>query len=132
MSTEETRAVISQYLDGHAADVLADNAVFTVMGTGERANGRDEIRQMLTSLYETAFEARADLRNLVIGDGSAVAEYDFVGRHTGEFAGIAATDKHVQVPFCVAYDVAEGKIVAARVYFEMSALRRQIGAAGLV
>ncbi len=128
MSTDETRVVISRYLEGHAADVLADDAVFTVMGTGERATGRDEIRQMLTSLYETAFDASADLRNLVIDDGRAIAEYDFTGRHIGEFAGVAATGTHVQVPFCVAYDVAGGKIVAGRVYFEMSALRRQIGA----
>ena len=130
MSVEQTREVIMAYLHGHAAETIADDAVFTIMGTGQVANGRAAISQMLQDLYETAFNARADLRNLVIDDGKASAEFDFAGRHIGEFGGMPATGVEVKVPFCVAYDVIDDKITAARVYFEMDSLRKQIEAGG--
>ena len=128
MSVEQTRAVITSYLNGHAAETIADDAVFTVMGTGEVASGRAAIGRMLRDLYETAFDARADARNVVVDDGTATIEYDFLGRHIGKFGGRPATGAEVKVPFCVAYDVAAGKIVAARIYFELGALLNQIDA----
>jgi predicted ester cyclase len=38
------------------------------------------------------------MKTLVIGDGQAALEADFVGSHTGEFLGIPATGRSVQVP----------------------------------
>lgn len=128
MSIERTRDTLMSYLHGHAAEVLADDVVFTIMGTGQVAEGRAAVRQMLIDLYETAFDAEAELRNAVIDDGKAVAEYDFVGRHVGEFGGRAASGASVKVPFCVVYDIPDGKITAARVYFEMDSLLKQIDA----
>ncbi len=125
-STEETREVMSAYLQGHGARTIADDAVFTVMGTGEEARGRAAIGRMLEDLYQTAFDARAELRNVVVDGGLAMAEYRFIGRHIGEFLGVAPTGVTVDLPFCVAYDVENGKIVAARIYFEMGALRGQL------
>lgn len=49
------------------------------------------IGQMLQDLYEIAFDARADLTNLVFEDGKAAAEFDFAGRRIGEFGGMPAT-----------------------------------------
>lgn len=129
MSNERTREALMSYLHGHAGEVLADDVVFTIMGTGQVAAGRAAVRQMLTDLYETAFDAEAELRNVVIDDGKAVAEYDFVGRHAGEFGGRAASGANVKVPFCVVYDIPEGKITAARVYFALDLLVQQIDAA---
>ncbi len=126
MSVEETREVMSAYLQGHGARTIADDAVFTVMGTGEEARGRPAIGQMLEDLYQTAFDARAELRNMVVDDGVAMAEYRFVGRHIGEFLGVRATGVAVDLPFCVAYDVENGTIVEARIYFEMEALRKEL------
>ncbi len=126
MSVEETREVMSAYLQGHGERTIADDAVFTVMGTGEVARGRADIGQMLEDLYQTAFDARAELRNMVVDDGVAMAEYRFIGKHIGEFMGVPATGVMVDHPFCVAYDIENGKIVAARIYFEMEALRRQL------
>ncbi len=125
-STEETREVMSAYLRGHGAQTIADDAVFTVMGTGEEARGRTAIGQMLVDLYETAFDARAELRNIVVDGDMAIAEFRFLGTHIGEFMGVPATGVTVDLPFCVAYDVEDGKIVAARIYFELDGLRRQL------
>jgi predicted ester cyclase len=65
---------------------------------------------------------------MIFADGKAVLEADFVGRHIGEFAGVAATNRDVRVPLCVVYDVESDKIKRGRVYFEIPALMAQLGA----
>jgi len=56
-------------------------------------------------------------------------EAEFVGTHTGEFAGIPATGRKVRVPFCVVYDVQGDRITRGRVYMEMPVMLRQLGRA---
>jgi steroid delta-isomerase-like uncharacterized protein len=83
---------------------------------------------MLDYFYHVAFEATASLKNMVIGDGKAITEWDFVGKHTGEFAGVPATGKQVNVPLCVAYDLENDRIKQGRIYFEIPAFLAQVGA----
>ena len=128
MSIEATRTVIEDYLHAHGLDLVADDAVFTVMGSGFEAKGKEAIGHLIHYFYEQAFEARADTSNLVIGEGRATLEADFTGRHIGEFAGIAATGKEVHVPLCIVYGLEDQKIIQAHIYFEMDALRRQLDA----
>jgi steroid delta-isomerase-like uncharacterized protein len=132
MSVDETRDVLERYFaaDHEVGDVMADDAVFRIMATGEEHRGPEAIGRMLDFFYHHAFAAEARARNLVIGEGSAVGEWDFIGRHTGEFAGVPATGKDVNVPLCVAYDLRDGKIVEGRVYFETPAFLAQVGALG--
>jgi predicted ester cyclase len=106
MSVEETRRVLEAYFSGDHGDVstLADDAVFRVMSTGEEHRGPEAIKAMLDYFYRQVFEADAHPRNLVVGEGSAAGEWDFVGRHIGEFAGVPATGKEVNIPLCVCYD----------------------------
>lgn len=130
MSVEETRDVIERYFAADHGDVnvMADDVVFRVMATGDDHHGPEDITRMLDFFYHVAFEATARQRNLVIGEGSAVGEWDFVGRHIGEFAGVPATNREVNVPLCVAYDLRDGKIVEGRIYFETPAFLAQVGA----
>jgi predicted ester cyclase len=53
-------------------------------------------------------------------------EAAFVGTHVGEFAGIAATGRAVRLPYAVAYDLADGRIAALRIYLATDALVRQL------
>ncbi len=130
MSMTETRDVMQRYLSGeHAVDgVMAEDVVFTVMATGQEFRGTAAVAGMLTYFYHGVFEATAEERTLVIGDGHAIGEWDFVGIHVGEFAGVPATGRHVSVPLAVAYDLADGRITRGRVYFEIPAFLAQVGA----
>ena len=129
MSLEETREVIAAYLQDHGdPGLLAQDAVFTDMGTGEEYRGREAIAQSLEYFYHQAFEAHPEVHSTVIDDGHAVAEGEFVGRHIGDFAGIPATGREVRVPICVAYDVEGDKITRARIYLLGNVLMQQLGA----
>jgi steroid delta-isomerase-like uncharacterized protein len=131
MSSETTRALVTRYLQSGHTDLsmMADDVVFTTMATGDEHAGLEAVRQMLHQVYHVAFDAHADVRTLVFEDSHAVLEATFVGRHTGEFAGVAATGREVRVPLCVVYDIADDKIARARIYFEVPAFLAQVGAA---
>lgn len=128
MSVEQTRAVMERYVASEHTDLdaLAEDVRFTVMATGQVVRGRDAVAAMLGHFYRGAFDAVAEPRSLVIGDGIAIGEWDFVGTHIGEFAGVAATGREVRVPLAVAYDVADGRIARGRVYFETPAFLAQV------
>lgn len=132
MSIEKTREIMARYLKSEHGDssMMADDVVFTIMGTGQEHRGPQAVLGMLYYFYHVAFDATAEPKNMVYTDGQAVGEWDFVGKHTGEFAGIPATGKNVRVPLCVVYDLENDKIKRGRVYFEMPALLQQLGVPG--
>lgn len=129
MSIERTREIMMKYGASQHSDVsmMAEDVVFTIMATGQENHGREGVRQMLNYFYRTAFNAEVEPRNAVFADGQAVFEGDFVGKHSGEFAGIPATGKAVRVPLCVVYDLENDQIKRGRVYFEMPVLFVQLG-----
>ena len=129
MSIEKTRGVMDRYFKSEHGDVsmMADDVVFTIMGTGQEHRGPQAVAGMLQYFYHIAFDARAETKNEVYADGQAAIEWDFVGKHIGEFAGIPATGKDVRVPLCVLYDLENDKIKRGRVYFETPVLLQQLG-----
>ena len=126
MSVESTRETVMAYLHGHDDSIVAEDAVFTIMDSGQEHRGREAVKGMLQYFYSIAFDAEAKTRNLIIADGQAVLEADFVGKHIGDFGGIPATGKEVNVPLCVVYDIEDNKIKRGRVYWEFESFRRQV------
>jgi steroid delta-isomerase-like uncharacterized protein len=128
MTIEITRAVMTRYLDSQHSDasMMTDDVVFTVMATGQEHRGRDGVMQMLSYFYHVAFEATATPTLTLFGDGHAMIEATFVGKHIGEFAGVPASGKQVRVPLCVVYDLRGVQISRGRVYFELPALMAQL------
>jgi len=128
MSLDSTRSIISKFIDSNHSDLsmLADDVVFTNMATGESYTGPEAVSQMLNYIYHIAFDAHAETRNILITETSAVFEADFKGKHIGEFAGIPATNKSINAPLCVVYDIKNDKINKARIYFEVPAIMAQL------
>lgn len=129
MGTE--RQVMQEYLDAlvKRADFpryFTGDVVATFEGTDQRADGREAAGQLIRYVHEGAFDARMELKNLLADDGKAAIEADFVGTHTGEFAGIQPTGRAVRVPYSVVYDLRGDQISALRIYFPMSLLIEQL------
>jgi len=134
MSVESTRETMAAYLRvlvqrGPYARYFADDVTFIVMGTGQEVKGRDAVEQFIRFFHEQAFDAEPRVKNTIFADGQAALEADFVGTHIGEFAGVPATGKRVDVPYAVVYDLENDKIRALRAYIPMDVLLQQIGAA---
>jgi steroid delta-isomerase-like uncharacterized protein len=85
------------------------------------------VRDFLVWMHTQAFDAHPKVKTLVVGEGQAVLEADFVGTHTGEFLGVPSSGKSVQVPYCVVYDLRDDKIAALRAYIPMELFAQQLG-----
>ena len=129
MTLDQTREIMEAYAASHDPQYIAEDAVFTHMGTGERHEGREAIGEMLDWIYHVAFDARAEDPHLIIGEGQATLEATFTGTHTGEFAGVPATGREVRVPLCVTYELDERGITGARVYMLAGVMMQQLEAA---
>jgi steroid delta-isomerase-like uncharacterized protein len=131
MSMETTAQTVRSYLDallarGNFADYYTDDVTWTTVGGNQELQGRQPVRDFLIWMHTQAFDAHPKVKTLVLGDGQAALEADFVGTHTGEFLGIPATGKSVQVPYCMVYDLRDDKITALRAYIPMDLFTQQL------
>jgi steroid delta-isomerase-like uncharacterized protein len=131
MTVEATAETMRSYLDaflarGDFADYFTDEVTWTTVGGGQDLQGREPVREFLVWMHTQAFDAHPKVKTLIVGDGQAALEADFVGTHTGEFLGIPATGKSVQVPYCVVYDLQDDKLVALRAYIPMDLFAQQL------
>ena len=131
MGTEQQ--VMQDYLDAlvKRADFsryFASDVVATIEGTDQRAVGREAAEQQIRYMHESAFDAHPEVKNLFLDAAAekAAIEADFVGTHTGEFAGVAATGRAVRVPYTVVYDLRGDLISEFRIYFPMGVLVEQL------
>ena len=122
-----TQQNILDYFKTHDPKYIAEDAVYRNLGTGEVYTGREEIGGMLHFMYHVAFDAKGEVVNTVITENKAVVEAYFKGRHVGEIAGVKATNKEVDIPLCVSYDLMDGLITQARIYFLGEVFMNQAG-----
>jgi predicted ester cyclase len=118
------------YFESHDMKYVAEDAVFRNLSTGQEHKGKAEIGAMLHFMYHVAFDAKAEVKNYVITEDKANVEALFKGRHIGEIAGIAATNKEVSVPLSVSYDLKDGIIQGARIYMLTEVMMQQLGITG--
>lgn len=127
--TERTRQVLEAYWKSHDPKYVAEDAVFTMLPTGEEIRGRAAIAKHLDEFYNKSLTAHAEVVSSIFSDNKGLLEAMVVGTHTGEFAGIPATGKNVRVPLAVSYEVEDGLIRRARIYMLVNVLLAQIGPA---
>ena len=125
------RQMMQDYLDalGKRADYgqyFTGDVVLIAVGTDQRTAGREAAEQQMRDLHERAFDARIEVKNLLVDDDKAAVEADFAGTHIGEFAGLAPTGRAVRVSYSVVYDLRGDQISELRIYFPMSVLMEQL------
>lgn len=123
-----TQKNMQAYLQSHDIQYVAEDAVYKNLSTGEEHSGKAEVGAMLHYMYHVAFDAKADVKNYIITEDKAMFEGFFKGRHIGEFADIPPTNKEVNVPLCVTYDLKNSLIQEARIYFITDVLMQQLQA----
>lgn len=121
-----TRENVEAYFNSHDVKYLSEDAVFINMNTGEKTPGREAIGNMLHFMYHIAFDARAEITHTIIAENNAVLEARFRGKHIGEINGVPATNKEVDIPLCVTYDLEDGLIKTGRIYMLESVMQQQL------
>jgi predicted ester cyclase len=118
---ESVRATLDAYMTtlaarGSYADFFAADITLEMVPEGQVVTGRDAVEAFIRGAHEQAFDAKPELRLLVVEENRAAAELIFVGCHTGEFMGIPATGKQVRLPYTAFYDLSGGLITSLRLY----------------
>jgi predicted ester cyclase len=111
---------IEGYLSGFALDCLR-----WVAGLGVALTVPD-IRENLLHLF-AAFDAlHLDEDLLFGGDGHVCARWTLRGVHTGEYGGVAPTQRKIAVATCEVYTFTADKVTECHVYGEPTSLFNQL------
>jgi hypothetical protein len=134
VTTDTNRATMTAYVSelearGRFAEYFTDDVELEVVGTDQRASGRQAVEATIRFLHEQAFDGLPAVRHLLIDGDHALLEADFVARQILDFAGRQPTGKSLRVPYAVAYDLTPDGISALRIYGFMDVLLRQLDSA---
>jgi steroid delta-isomerase-like uncharacterized protein len=111
-----------------AAAFYAPDADFTDAGTGQRAQGRDAIRDAFKAFLAMSTDLAIEKTNM-LSDGTWFAtEWVMTGVHTGDIPGLPATGRSFHVVGAGVGEVRDGLIVHATEYWNMADLLGQVGA----
>ncbi len=119
MSAQQNIQIVRDYLAGRGPELIAEDATFLDLTKPAPIRGREAIEAMFHRYYDEAFPgASAEYRNWVGNDDCVVLEFTFRGVNTGSFEGRPPSGRSVEVPMCVIYDVQDGIIRQARLYYD--------------
>ena len=96
---------------------------------GLRVEGKAALRDQFVRPFVSGFPGnRHVVKGMVFGMDVVAVEWSFEASHRGPFAGRTATGAAVKLPGCGVYalDPVERKIAAARIYFDVATLLKQI------
>ena len=96
---------------------------------GAVINGKAALRDQFVRPFVAGFPGnRHIVRNMIFGKNVVLVEWSFEAAHNGAFAGTVATGAPVRLPGCGVYefDPVRRQITAARIYFDVTTLLRQI------
>ena len=80
------------------------------------------------AFFDTAFPKYEMFADEITAEGNRVViRARFIGCHKGEFNGILPTNRNVEFPFVISYDIEHGKIVHHWLIADQIALMEQLG-----
>src|SRR3954452_11583516 len=98
------------------ADFFTNDAELVLVSGGQTVRGRDAVASTIRVLHEQAFDGSPELVSLVVDGDRAALEAEFVGRHIGEFAGVAPPGRAFRVPYSVHYVLDGDRIAKLTIY----------------
>jgi len=104
--------------------VYADDAV---LHTVPEIKGKDSAKAYYAN-YVTGFSNRQFIVKEIIASGNKLVKYwQFKGKHTGNFMGIPATNKDVDVVGCTIATIENGKVTEERDFMDNLEFLQQLG-----
>lgn len=122
MSTAETRTFIQQYLDALSGKPKTPTLVNQYVADADEA-----LKQHIADV-EAAFPSYELIAEDLITEGNkAVVRFNLHATHQGDFMGIPATGKEINVPGIIMYRVADGQIIEHWLHFDGATMMQQLG-----
>lgn len=138
-NTEDSRAARIALVEQH---VRLENAhdLEGVLGTfgataqyedeawGERYQGGNGVRQFYEQLMKALPDLEIEIKRRHVTDEAVVLEVMIRGTQLGEWRGLPATGRRVEVPLCGVYTFdSEDRLAGERIYYDRGTVLRQLG-----
>jgi predicted ester cyclase len=122
MSATENKALIRRYLD-------AINGQAKPMAVLDQyiADSDNLLKQHIAGIEAGFPHYELIAQELIAEDDKVVVRFNFHATHQGDFMGIPATGKEVNVPGIIIYRIADGKIAEHWMQVDAMAMMGQLG-----
>lgn len=109
-------------------DVLDESAtVYDPGAPGGVLEGRDEFEAHLRELRTGFPDLTIEIEEMLSGEGVVMTEWTATATHEGEFNGIPATNREIELQGMSKTLIRDGEIVEDRVYHDFHAFLEQLG-----
>jgi steroid delta-isomerase-like uncharacterized protein len=116
--------------DGGAA-LMADDGEIVLVGSDTHFRGADGSREYSRMWADGFPDGRVQIEEVIASGDRVVVEYTGRGTHAGDLRSpggtIPATGRSVTHHACDVYEMQNGRIRSARVYFDTASLMTQLG-----
>ena len=106
---------------------LSDAPVYRIMATGQEFRGREAVADFYRGRFAAFPDANFELVSVYVGENGVVEESVLQGTHQGEWMGVKATGRIVELPLTIVFPMEDGQILGERLYFDMGSLMRFLG-----
>ena len=89
--------------------------------------GREGARKALEMLFAAFPDVRFEAEQILASGDFVVARLGITGTHKGNYLGIAATNKRIDVHACNVVELRNGKAIRSRLYADNATLFQQLG-----
>jgi len=119
--------------DWETARELAGDSTYNEIGTQRSMRGGDQIVELLQGWKAAMPDVTGTVKSAIESDDRVVLEVEWEGTQTGEMVTeqgtIPPSGKRQRTPSAFLFDYENGKLKESRIYFDMLAFLKQIGAA---
>ena len=100
-------------------------------GDGNEMAGGPETAVGIAGMWASAFpDGRLRVKRVYTQGSTATAEMVGHGTHAGQFGGVEATGRHVEIVICNVIELRDGRAYRERQYLDTLSVLTQIGAVG--
>jgi steroid delta-isomerase-like uncharacterized protein len=128
---ERREATVNEHVEAeNRHDIDATIATFhspAYKVNGEPYDGEEAVRTLLQGLVDGFPDFHAEIVKLHHADDAVFGEARVTGTHNGEFNGIPATGKPVDVMIGTIFVFDEDRLLCETVYWDMATVLQQIG-----
>jgi steroid delta-isomerase-like uncharacterized protein len=136
--TEDLRSRMSRFVEFiNSADenigreIVSDSAIFYVPFRTEPLRGLAGFLGVIRTMRQAFPDVQWSLEETIVEGATVAARFVMRGTHQGEFFGVPATGKRVQVQAMNIYRFADGRIVEEYGFPDLMVMMMQIGAVDL-
>jgi steroid delta-isomerase-like uncharacterized protein len=107
---------------------FGDTARYDDEAWGEHYTGGDGVRQFYEQLMKALPDLEIEVQHRHVTDEAIVLEVLIRGTHLGEWRGLPATGRRVEVPLCGVYTFdSDDGLAGEKIYYDRGTVLRQLG-----